>query len=69
MKTKINLEENVTWNFIRRTLYALQVIIIVTAIPLLSYLELTHVEKAENPSTKNSSITIANPDAIAFTLK
>ena len=67
MKTKINLEENITWNFIKRTMYALQVIIIAMAIPVLSYLELSHVEKPEISSAKNSSVSIANPNV--FTLK
>ena len=68
MKTQMNLNRNVVWN-IRRMLYALQVIIIVMAIPLLSYMELAHVEKTENSPTTNNRITITTPDAIALTLK
>jgi len=53
----MNFKENTTWNFISRILYAFQVIIIAIAIPLLSYMEMTHAEKPENASTKNSSIS------------
>ena len=63
MKTKINLKENITWNFIKHFLYALQVIVVVIAIPVLSYLELSHVEKTERPSTENRSLTLAQFDA------
>ena len=69
MKTKMNLEENITWNFVKRTLYALQVIIIAMAIPVLSYLELSHVQKAESPTIENRTLTIAQTDATALTLK
>ena len=65
----MNLEENIAWDFIRRTLYALQVIIIVIAIPVLSYLELTHVQKTENSSIENRSLTVAQPGGVALTLK
>ena len=68
MKTKMNLNENITWNFIKRMLYAFQVILIAMAIPLLSYMEMTHGQKDESPSVKNSSVT-KNPDATVLTLK
>ena len=69
MKTKMNLEENITWNYIKQTLYALQVIIIAMAIPVLSYLELSHVQKNESPSAKTRSLTTVQPDAIVLTVK
>ena len=67
MKTQFNLNQ-LTWN-IKRMFYALQVMVIAMAIPLLSYLELAHVEKAETPVAKSSSISIPVPDATAITLK
>lgn len=69
MKTKKILKENTTRSFISRMLYAFQVIIIAIAIPVLSYLEMTHVEKPESPSTENSSIKMEKANAIAITLK
>jgi len=69
MKTQMNLDKSITGNSIKNTLYALQVIIIAMAIPLLSYMEMTHVEKAEKPSTKSSNLTIEKTDGTVFTLK
>ena len=65
----MNLEENITWNFIKHLLYALQVIVVVIAIPVLSYLELSHVEKTESPSAENRSLTMARSDANVLKLK
>ena len=68
MKTQLNSNRNIAWN-IKRMLYALQVIIIVMAIPLLSYMELTHVQKSENLPVTNSNPTISKPDVVALTFK
>ena len=69
MTTRISSEENITWNFSGRMLYALQVIIIAIAIPVLSYMEMTHVEKTENPSVKSSSVIMEKSNAVVLTLK
>ena len=50
-------------------LYALQVIIIAIAIPVLSYMEMTHVEKPENPSVKSNSVIMEKSNADVLTLK
>lgn len=68
MKTNNQFTNSTTWSFFKRIGYALQVIIIAIAIPLLSYMEMTHVQKTETPSTKNSVI-MEKPEAVAVTLK
>jgi hypothetical protein len=63
MKTEMNVNErSITSNFISRILYALQVIVIAIAIPVLSYMEMTHVEKPDTP-TEKTSISLAAPEA------
>jgi hypothetical protein len=66
MKTEINVNESgIASNFINRVLYALQVIVIAIAIPLLSYMEMTHVEKPDTP-TEKTSVSLAAPEAVAI---
>ena len=69
MKTKMNLNESITYIFMNRMLYALQVIIIATAIPLLSYMEMTHPQKQEIPSVEKINAPAIEPNTIALSLK
>jgi hypothetical protein len=65
MKTKMNVKESITSNFINRILYALQVIVIAIAIPVLSYMEMTHVEK-QDTSIEKTSISLEAPKALTI---
>jgi hypothetical protein len=63
MTTKINLAN--TFNTLKNMLYALQVIILVLAIPLLSYIELSHTD---NSQEKNTGRMINKSEVIADNL-
>lgn len=69
MKTS-NLSKSTIWNTLKQMLYALQVMIIVLAIPLLSYMELSHTEdKDQNSADKNSSkIAADKSEVVAYNL-
>ena len=67
MKTNNNLTNSTIWNTLKQMLYALQVIIILLAIPLLSYMELSHTDKDQNSPDKNSSrIITEKSEGIAY---
>jgi hypothetical protein len=69
MKTEINLTDNKSWNFFKRLAYSLQVLTIAIGIPVLSLMQMTHVEKPEIPSSKTINMPLEKSDVIAFTLK
>lgn len=68
MKTLFNLSKSNTVNLGKQFLYAMQVITIAFAIPVLSYLELSHRDnKNEETSSKNTiKITTVKSDGTAF---
>ncbi len=68
MKTSFNLAKSSITNLSKQFLYALQVIIIALAIPVLAYLELSHRDnKTEETSSKNTiKITTVKSDGTAF---
>jgi hypothetical protein len=61
MKTTINLEESSIWTSFKSAFYALQVIIIALAIPLLSYMEMSYDTK---PTPEQS--TVKNTNRVEF---
>ena len=69
MKTEINLTDNKSWNFFKRLAYSLQVLTIAIAIPVLSFMQMTHVEKPEIPSSNTINVPAEKSASIAFTLK
>ena len=69
MKSEINLKENKSVNFLKRTAYSLQVLTIALGIPMLSFMQMTHVDKSETPSSKTIHVQQQKPDALAFILK
>jgi hypothetical protein len=69
MKTKMNVNESITSNFMNRILYALQVIVIAIAIPVLSYMEMTHQQKQEIPSVEKNNAPATGPNAVVLSLK
>jgi hypothetical protein len=64
MKTT-NLSDR-AWKLIKSTLYALQVLAIAAAIPVLGYVELSRSEKPEEPAVKDS-ISAEKPEPLAYT--
>ena len=69
MKSEINLKENKSFNFLKRTAYSLQVLTIAFGIPILSFMQMTHVDKSETPSSKTINVQQQKLDALAFTIK
>lgn len=67
MKTQISKTSSIVLNGLKQTLYALQVLIIAFAIPVLSYMELSHHEpKNAEPSYKNVTADPVKSNAVAF---
>ena len=68
MKTASNSTNSEVGNVIKQTLYALQVLIIALAIPVLSYMEVSHTDKKDEPSSQKNAthVITVKSGAVAY---